>query len=373
MSPTTGCPAFTGSIRLVRQPIMHRSGRVYGFELLARPGMQDHNSPLSADQLEQATGMALASLADPNWRTRYLCGRPAFVNLTRRHLLRHPTISFPTQAAVLEILEDIALDDEACVAIAALAGRGYRLALDDMSWTPQHHQALPYVRYVKIDVLNPHWPTIDTVIQHCRPHHHLQFIAERIETPASYQRCLASGFTLFQGHHLAPPAPLTPADSPLSHTAPTKMTKGTTTTVNQDAATSPTGQDPTPEPSVDSYADLVLDGIADLRRMITGWSAQAWQLLADTAHHDGNPAGGLVDRARSRALVAAVEHNRMELVRYTRDELHQQIPLSLTAWEHQTTGQALDDAALALITADQITPTDFQHLLTACRRAADHP
>ena len=123
---------------------------------------------------------------------------------------------------------------------------------------------------------------------------------------------------------------------------------------------------------VSGHTDLVLDALADLKQLVAGWSPQAWQLLADMAGQASAGPRGPVECARSRALVAAVEHNRMELVRYTRDELRHLIPLTLIPWAHATAGQALDDAALAMITADMITTTDFDQLLSACRRAADH-
>lgn len=118
-----------------------------------------------------------------------------------------------------------------------------------------------------------------------------------------------------------------------------------------------------------AYNDVVLDALVDLRRVISGWSPEAWLLLA----HTPIEAGGDIARARSRALVRAVEDNRLELVRFTREELRRQVPTSLETWEHDQAGEALEDAALSMIMADRITVSDSQVLLDRCRRASGAP
>jgi hypothetical protein len=88
------------------------------------------------------------------------CGLPAFINLTRPLILNGAGSLLPRELAVLEIREDVPIDPEVIDACQRLHAEGYSLALDDFTPGSEAETLLPWVRYVKIDVLAtpaPQW------------------------------------------------------------------------------------------------------------------------------------------------------------------------------------------------------------------------
>lgn len=194
-------PPASVDVLLARQPIFDRKLEVYAYELLFRSSDLNRADFLDGDRascevlLNAYTGLSLETLTKPF---------PAFINLTRNLLVAARTPPFPADQVVIEILENVVVDDK-LVEIVRLAGeQGYRFALDDFVLQEQYKPILPYIQYVKLDVMAH---DADSLARHVEllKSYPVKLVAEKIETHDDYKRCLALGFDLFQGYFLCRP------------------------------------------------------------------------------------------------------------------------------------------------------------------------
>ncbi|MCE0536929.1 HDOD domain-containing protein [Kineosporia rhizophila] len=188
-------------MHVARQAINDANGHLYGYELLFRGTAGATRADLDTDGATTQT--ILAAFAEFG-AAELLGGKPGFINLTRKFLVGDLPLPFSPDAAVLEIVETIDLDPEVVLGALRLAAEGYRLALDDFTWTPESEPLLAVADIVKIDVLAMTWDEVLFTVEKCRPHP-VRLLAEKVETQEVYERCIAAGFELFQGYYLGRP------------------------------------------------------------------------------------------------------------------------------------------------------------------------
>jgi len=188
-------------VHVARQAINDATGHLYGYELLFRSTAGATTADLDTDGATTQT--ILAAFAEFG-ADELLGGRPGFINLTRSFLVGTLPLPFPPEAAVLEIVENITLDEDVVNGALQLAEQGYRLALDDFVWTPEWEPLLAVADIVKIDVLAMTWDEVMFTVDKCRPHD-VRLLAEKVEDAEVYERCVAEGFELFQGYYLGRP------------------------------------------------------------------------------------------------------------------------------------------------------------------------
>ncbi len=199
----------TGLVHVGRQPILDRNGRLYGYELLFRGTAEATASGVTGpgDAADAATTSTIIS-AFSEFGSQLLGGGLGFVNLTRAFIVGDLPVPFEPEAAVLELLETVEIDDDVVTGAQRRAADGYLLALDDFVWTPEAAPLLDLAEIVKLDVLEPSWEDVLATVERCRPHH-VRFLAERVEDAAMLQQAADAGFELFQGYHLGRPQTLT--------------------------------------------------------------------------------------------------------------------------------------------------------------------
>lgn len=207
-----GGPALAGRAGMVhvgRQPILDKNGRLYGYELLFRGTAQATASGVVAtgDAADAATTSTIIS-AFSEFGSQLLGGGLGFVNLTRAFIVGDLPVPFEPEAAVLELLESIEIDDEVVAGARQRAGEGYLLALDDFVWTPDAAPLLELAEIVKLDVLGADWDQVLQTLDRCRSYN-VRFLAERVEDAEVLRRAIDAGFELFQGYHLGRPQTLT--------------------------------------------------------------------------------------------------------------------------------------------------------------------
>jgi len=180
-----------------RQPLFDRTGAVVGYELLYRP-THTADAAYGADPEH----MAAQVVADAVLATDLAAatdGTRAFLNAPRG-LLTNPLLeSLDPGQIVIEILESVVPDGPVVEACTRLGERGYVLALDDFAPDDARAPLLPFVSFVKVDVLGR---SVDEVLQQAGPltrMEQLQLVAERVETVEQYQSYADAGFDLFQG------------------------------------------------------------------------------------------------------------------------------------------------------------------------------
>ncbi|MGD0455481.1 MAG: EAL domain-containing protein [Solirubrobacteraceae bacterium] len=197
-------PADAAAVRVARQPILDRSARVVGYELLFRAPLADSAGVLD-DRGATATvivdGLLDVGLLD-------LVGdHPAYLNVSRDFLLSVRPLPLPARHVVLELVEDQVVDDELLDVLEELVDQRFAIALDDFRVTPETEQLLKYARIIKLDVLEHTGQALrDLVARLSAQRPSLTLIAEKVETREEFERCRELGFHAFQGYFFARPS-----------------------------------------------------------------------------------------------------------------------------------------------------------------------
>ncbi|HEX4885067.1 MAG TPA: EAL domain-containing protein [Casimicrobiaceae bacterium] len=187
---------------VARQAIVDRRQRLVAYELLFR-------SPSGAgfgagdDAIAASRSVVANALLDMG--TRWLLGdKLAFVNMGESTLMSALPGILPADKVVIEILETVEATREVIERVRTLREAGYRFALDDYDDRPALRALLPLAAYVKVDVLALGEARAAQVVASVR-RHPAKLVAEKVETRAQYDACLASQFDLFQGFYFARP------------------------------------------------------------------------------------------------------------------------------------------------------------------------
>jgi EAL and modified HD-GYP domain-containing signal transduction protein len=189
---------------IARQPILDRTYRVMGYELLFRAS---EATEVFSGSAEQATARVITDALCSFGLDMITHGRLAFINLTRQMLVDGIPTVLPPGRVVLELLESIEADPEVLQCCRALKQLGYKIALDDFVPGPANIGLIPLADYVKMDFRATAdargWVRTVTAGRSGPP---LWLIGEKIETPADCRRATEAGMTHFQGYFFGRPA-----------------------------------------------------------------------------------------------------------------------------------------------------------------------
>ncbi|MCP5161741.1 MAG: HDOD domain-containing protein [Hahellaceae bacterium] len=187
------------NVLLARQPIYNAKKEVVAYELLFRPETEfdmpefDGHKATSRVLLNAFTESDIASITG---------GLPAFVNFTEE--LIHSPPPFNAKHLVIEVLEDTLITDHLVSSLKKLKQKGYKIALDDFVMDKKYAPLLELADIIKLELPQMDGAILDSTIAQLKPYP-AQLLAEKIETPEDYQRCLELGCTLFQGYFLSKP------------------------------------------------------------------------------------------------------------------------------------------------------------------------
>ena len=187
-----------GQIMVGRQPIFDSKRAVYGYELLFRSpaGQQRDADVMTADVLVRAgLDIGLENLVGQ---------RKAFVNAPRAFLVGAQDVPLAPEQTVIEVLENVARDEEVVDGCRRLARAGYALALDDYVYSPGDEPLLELASIVKLDLLALPGEQLAEQVALCRPFG-VRLVAEKVETPEQMELCTELGFELYQGYLLSRP------------------------------------------------------------------------------------------------------------------------------------------------------------------------
>lgn len=186
---------------IARQPIFDLHKRVYGYELLFRSGLDNIFKQEDPDQASSQViidSFFLHNISALTGRKR------AFINVTRDLLLKEYLLLIPRQLVVVEILENIDPDSEVIAACKKLKKAGYLLAMDDFVYGEKYKPFIDLADFIKIDFLSTAEKERKSLPQNFSPLG-IGFLAEKVETPATFQEALESGYTYFQGNFFSKP------------------------------------------------------------------------------------------------------------------------------------------------------------------------
>jgi EAL and modified HD-GYP domain-containing signal transduction protein len=190
------------ALYVARQPILDERCRVFGYELLYRGAADETACSMPGDVASARVFTDAVLTVGLETLTN---GRAAFLNVTKPLLLSPVSELLPPAAAVLELHEDIEIDAEVIDLCRQLHGAGYTLALDDFVPHSAAEALMPFVRFVKVDVLMTPAPMQADVVRRLR-RDGVRFVAEKVETADAYEVAKAAGYSLFQGYFFCRPA-----------------------------------------------------------------------------------------------------------------------------------------------------------------------
>ncbi len=190
---------------LARQPILNRDQRLVAYELLFRSTAE--NQAMITGDAVAATATVIAHASDLGME-QVVGLQLAFINVDAVALMSDFIGFLPHHRVVLEILETVRPTPALLARISELRQAGFRFALDDVVLdTPDVQQLLPLVDVIKVDIaqLAPdELPRLAQVLAVSRK----KLLAEKVETMAQFEQCLALGFDFFQGYYFARPVTL---------------------------------------------------------------------------------------------------------------------------------------------------------------------
>jgi EAL and modified HD-GYP domain-containing signal transduction protein len=194
-------PITTPNRFLGRQPILDLQRRLFGYELLYRPGPENQFSGDPEQATREVIDHWLLLIPDAN-RTA------SFVNCTRSALAEGLVTLLPPSSTVLEIPEFLDPDPELLSACLTLRMQGYRFALDSFLPRSARKPFLPLADFIKID--------FQTAVHDLRREIYAmvagtgaRLVAEKIENDIQLRIAISEGCTLFQGYFFSQPVILT--------------------------------------------------------------------------------------------------------------------------------------------------------------------
>jgi EAL and modified HD-GYP domain-containing signal transduction protein len=197
-------PSVAKDFFLARQPILNRAQEVIGYELLFRSTMED-----VADVIDdvKATASVIAGAVELGLNN-VIGSWLGFINVDADVLLSDFIFFLPKDHVVLEILETLKVTPLIVKRMEMLAEYGFVFALDDVvAEAPEIGQLLPFIKFIKIDVLNVQPEKLEQLVASYRGLNK-GLLAEKVETLDQYKICEKLGFDYFQGYFFAKPVVL---------------------------------------------------------------------------------------------------------------------------------------------------------------------
>ena len=184
---------------LVRQPILTRDGRVYGYKLIYRDAAFDGGGGADA---ANGRGLRRAPMD-------LACGAlddhaHVFIDMDDG-LGGGPAPVLPNGRSGVEVVGSANATPAMVGSLELLRQCGVSIALDDFQIQPHCLPLLRHVDYVKVDV-QACSGRLDEIVRCVEPYN-LPLIGDRVETHDEVARCWELGFNLFQGNYFAAPDP----------------------------------------------------------------------------------------------------------------------------------------------------------------------
>ena len=192
------------TIFIGRQPIITADKSIFGYEILFRSTAEENSSGVSVSDNLSATANVLENIYDMGLKT-LMGDKPAFINVTPDILKRGMMELLPKDKIVLEILETSTIDDNAVSIIKEFKNKGFKIALDDFSYTEEWEPLLLLSDYVKLDAKQYSKTEMKEMLMLLKSYG-MKFLAEKVETDEDFQFYKNLGFDFFQGYFFQKPA-----------------------------------------------------------------------------------------------------------------------------------------------------------------------
>ncbi len=192
----------SSEIFLARQPILDRHQNIKAFELLFRDS-QVNRAQITNEM--HATASVIVSLFNEMGLQSVLGQELGFINVDSQMLMSDMVQLLPTERVVLELLETVEITPLVLQRCRDLKAQGFALALDDFAVFQAQYQALlPLIDIIKVDLTLVAEDALPQLISRLK-NYPARLLAEKVETRAQFDVCMALGFDFFQGYYFAKP------------------------------------------------------------------------------------------------------------------------------------------------------------------------
>ena len=189
-------------IFLARQPIFRRNGKVFGYELLFRSGLDNFFD--ETQNGEQATSRVITNTFSLIGISKITEGKKAFINFTGDMLVKEYPSLFPQKITVAEVLENVKVTPAVIEACRNLVVKGYLLALDDFIFAEELLPLVEIAHIIKFDVRAMTMDELRRNLIKVAPYN-VKLLAEKVETIEEFDVLKDMGFTFFQGYFFSKP------------------------------------------------------------------------------------------------------------------------------------------------------------------------
>lgn len=197
-----------------RQPILNRSGDIYGYELLYR---NSHKNFFPDIDPEKATIGLLVNTFLTIGVEKVSGDSLSFINFTGELLAQDIFSNLDPDQIVIEVLENVEITPSLLTKLRLLKDTGFKIALDDFILQEQysvHSELFEIVDFIKVDYLDT-TPTERLEIEKfIKKFPAIVLLAEKIETEEQFETAKASGYKLFQGYFFSKPEIVTGIEIP---------------------------------------------------------------------------------------------------------------------------------------------------------------
>ncbi|MBV1790282.1 HDOD domain-containing protein [Marinobacterium sp. D7] len=192
----------TPQVLMARQPIFDRNLRVVAYELLYRS--DDETKVANVLNGRHATCNVLINAYSSIVDNQTLRQLPVFLNLPRQMLETDSLPALSPKQVVFELQEELAANDVSIESIKRYKRAGYRIALDNFVYDRAFDELLDHVDIVRLDIRKLGIAKMHDQVRLLK-RFGATLLAEKIETHAELEDCIALGFQLFQGYFLKHP------------------------------------------------------------------------------------------------------------------------------------------------------------------------
>jgi len=189
-------------IYLGRQPILDRNKKIVAYEILYRKSLEAF---ARIEDENQATSRVIVNIFNNIGIKNLTGGKKTFINVNIELLFYDIFEFIPSESIVIEILENTSVDRKTLERIKKIKEMGFELALDDYIETEDTEKLLPFVDYVKVDLLQTKGKQLERVAKKLKSAGKV-ILAEKVETYELFKKVYNLGFDLFQGYFFARPS-----------------------------------------------------------------------------------------------------------------------------------------------------------------------
>jgi EAL and modified HD-GYP domain-containing signal transduction protein len=192
-----------GSLRfVVRQPILDLRGRDHAYELLFRPSPELDSGESACQTMLENT--RFFGLEKPHELKKLTGGLRAFVKCPVEALASQLAQHLPPNLTVLEIPQVTEPAPELIETCRELKAMGFRLALNNFTWSPESEPLVESADYVKVDFARSEPEARRKLLDRLRDKP-IAMLAMQVDSQAEYKQAREEGFTLFEGYYFCQP------------------------------------------------------------------------------------------------------------------------------------------------------------------------